>query len=234
MKVVPDFEKGRIALVSVDVQKVYDAEIMGQGADPDDWGAWRFKEAGQNAAQVLAACRRRGYPVFHLAYVLDDLNAHPLDERDEAGRLMYSVRGTLGAEIIDAMAPRPGEAVVEKSRYSGFYGTDLDNMLRSRGIEHLIMLGGFTDACLLETVYGAWSRNYSISLVKDASTAGSEGAHKAAVLTMANWVWGISIFETREMVEAIDGRPYRAWFWERSHALPYTTANIDELYNQLK
>jgi nicotinamidase-related amidase len=132
------------------------------------------------------------------------------------------------------MTPLPKEAVVEKSRYSGFYGTNLDNMLRSRGIEHLIMLGGFTDACLLETVYGAWSRNYTISLVKDASTAGSEGAHKAAVLTMANWVWGISIFDTDEMVKAIKGQPYQAWFWERSHAFPYTTSDIDTLYNQLK
>ena len=234
MKFVPDFNSKKIAFVSVDIQKVYDLEIMDQDGSAPDWGAWIFREAGKQATKVLQACREKGYPIIHLAYVVDDFTAHPLEERDENGKLMYSVKGTTGAEIIDSMTPLPGEVVVEKNRYSGFYETNLDNILRNLGVEHLIMVGGFSDACFLETVYGAWSRNYTISVVKDAVTAGSDGAHKAAIITIANWIWGSSVFLADEMIKAIKGQPYSAWFWERSHALPYTTKNIDELYNQLK
>lgn len=234
MKHVPDFQNDKIAFVSVDIQKVYDAEVMGHAHEADEWGAWKFKEAGQNATEVLLACRAKGYPIIHLQLVVDDHTAHPLEERDGQGKLLYSVKGTLGAEIIDSMKPLPGEVVVEKNRDSGFYQTNLDNILRSQGIKHLILVGGFTDACFLATAYDAWSRNYTLSIVKDAATAGSEGAHKAAILTLANWTWGTSVFETREMVKAIKGEPYHAWFWERSHQFPYTGANLDEMYDLLK
>ena len=234
MKVVPDFQNDKIAFISVDIQKVYDVEIMGQEGASAGWGAWIFKEAGRQATKVLNACREKGYPIIHLAYVVDDFTAHPLEERGKNGALLYSVKGTVGAEIIDSMKPLPGELVIEKSRDSGFYETNLDLVLRNLGVKHLIMVGGFSDACFLTTGYDAWSRNYTVSIVKDAVTAGSDGAHKAAVLTMANWMWGTSVFTADEMVKAVKGQPYSAWFWERSHAFPYTTKNIDELYEQLK
>ena len=234
MKVVPDFQSGKIAFVAVDIQKVYDAEAMGHAHEADSWGAWKFKEVGRNATEVLLACRDKAYPIIHLQLMVDDFTAHPLEERDDDGRLLYSVKGTMGAEIIDSMKPMPGEVVIEKNRDSGFYQTNLDNILRSKGIEHLILVGGFTDACFLTTAYDAWSRNYTFSIVKDAVTAGSEGAHKSAILTLANWTWGTSVFETKEMIKAIKGEPYQAWFWEQSHQFPYTTQNIDEMYDLLK
>jgi len=234
MKVVPNFNHDKIAFISVDIQKVYDVEIMKRDGAAADWGAWKFKEAGRQATKVLNACREKGYTIIHLTLLVDDFTAHPLEERDEKGQLIYSVKGTVGSEIIDSMKPWPGELVIEKNRTSGFYETNLDNVLRNLGIKHLILVGGFSDACFLTTAYDAWSRNYTLSIVKDAVTAGSDGAHKAAILTLANWTWGTSIFLADEMIKAIKGLPYSAWFWERSQAFPYTTSNIDEMYEQLK
>lgn len=220
--------------MAVDVQKICDSKAMGHTHEANGWSAWNFEEASQNAAQLLLACREKGFLIIHLQLVIDNFTAHPLEERGDDGRLLYSVKGSLGAEIIDSMKPLADEVVIEKNRNSGFYETNLDNVLRSRGIEHLILVGGFTDACFLATAYDAWSRNYTLSIVKDAVTAGSEGAHKAAILSLANWTWGSSIFETGEMIKAIKGEAYQAWFWDHSHQFPYTTKNIDEMYERLK
>jgi nicotinamidase-related amidase len=232
MKKIPDFDKERIVFISIDIQKVYDVD-----SDDDcyeEWAAWKFKETGEKATMVLKACREKGYPIIHACFALDEHTVHPFDELDENKQPIYSVKGTRGAEIIDSMTPLPGEYVMEKQRFSAFFQTNLDLLLRKLKAEHLIMVGGFTDACFLLSVYDAWARDYTISIVKDAATAGSEGAHKAAMLIMANWIYGCSIFEAEEIVKAIKGQEYSAWFWEESHAFPFTCHNIDELYNKLK
>ena len=226
-----DFNSKDIALLCIDVQKVYDKDELDGKFEP--WVAWQFKEVGQRATQVLNACREKGYNIIHLALCLDEHTTHPYDELDEEGKPIYSVKGTLGGEIIDSMKPQEGEIYIEKQRWSGFYGTNLDIVLKKHGIKHLIVVGGFTDACVLHTVYDAWERDYKITIVKDAMTAGSEGAHKAAVLTMANWVLGCDVFTTEELVKALRGEEYKAWFYETSHTLLYDCKNIDELYNKL-
>lgn len=229
MKKVPDFEKDKVVMVCIDMQNEYG----GGGYEP--WAAWHWDEVGKNASKVLHACREKGIPVVHVK-VARDLNGimcHPFDVRDELGHAVYSVKDTWKGDFIDCMKPEPGELVVEKQRFDAFYQTNLDLILRGLNAEHLIMVGGFTDSCFLTSVYSAFTRGYTISVIKDGTTAGSEGAHKASMLTIANWVYGSSIFTADEMVKAIQGKPYHAWFWETSNTCPFTTNNIDEYYDAL-
>ena len=229
MKKVPDFNKDRIVMLCIDMQNEYG----GSGYEP--WAAWRWNEVGENAAKVLRACREKGYPVVHVKVARDPegVMCHPFDVRDEQGHAVYSVKGTWRGDFIDSMKPVQGELVVEKQRFDAFYQTNLDLILTGLKAEHLIMVGGFTDSCFLTSIYSAFTRGYTISVIKDGTTAGSEGAHKASILTIANWIYGCSIFTADEMVKAIHGEPYRAWFWETSNTMPFTTKDIDDYYDSI-
>ena len=76
-------------------------------------------------------------------------------------------------------------------------------------------------------------RGYTISIVKDACTAGTEAAHKTSILDMANWIYGCSIFNAEEMVKAVKGENYSAWFWDYPNSMPYQFNNIEEVYQKL-
>lgn len=229
MKKVPDFERDHIVMLAIDMQNEYAAG----GYDP--WAAWNWEETGKNAGKVLHACREKGYPIVHVKVARDPqgITCHPFDVRDENGRPVYSVKDTYNGDFIDIMKPLPGEMIVEKQRFSAFYQSNLELVLQGLKAEHLIMVGGFTDSCFLTSVYDAFTRGYTISIIKDGCTAGTEGAHKASMLIMANWIYGSSIFKADEMVKAIKGQDYQAWFWETSHSFPFETNNIDELYETI-
>lgn len=230
MKKVPDFENERIVMVIIDMQNEYGA------GGYDRWAAWNWDETAKNARKVLDACREKKYPIVHVKVARDyeGVMCHPFDVRDENGHPIYSVKGSKNGEICDLMKPLPGELVVEKQRFSAFYQTNIELILQGLHADHLIMVGGFTDSCFLTSIYDAFTRGYTISVVKDAVTCGSEGAHKASMLTIANWIYGSSIFLADEMVKAIHGEPYHAWFWDQSNSMSFEVDTINELYDQLQ
>ena len=81
--------------------------------------------------------------------------------------------GSWGAEIIDALAPREGEPVVVKHRYSAFVDTDLSLMLRSMKIETLLIGGVGTNVCVESTARHAYMLDYDVCLLEDC-TAGCD------------------------------------------------------------
>jgi nicotinamidase-related amidase len=143
------------------------------------------------------------------------------------------VAGTWGAEIADAVAPRRGDIVIDKQRFTAFHGTNLDLVLRSRGIEQIILLGVWTEACLETTFWDALWRDYRILLVKDACGSSTQTMHRTAILDMANWIYGGRIFRSSEMVKALKGQRFAAWRFERSNAMAYDAATIDSLYESI-
>ena len=77
--------------------------------------------------------------------------------------------GTWGVEIMDALAPLPGEIIVDKMRYSAFQGTTLEQDLRSRGVKTILIAGVVTYCCVLSTAFGAFERDFDVVLVSDAA-----------------------------------------------------------------
>jgi ureidoacrylate peracid hydrolase len=75
-------------------------------------------------------------------------------------------------EIYDELKPQPGDLVVAKPRYSAFYGTDLEAILRSKGIDTLIISGTVTNACCESTARDAFSRDYKVIFLSDGNAAG--------------------------------------------------------------
>lgn len=95
------------------------------------------------------------------------------------GRLL--VRGEAGWDILPELAPAEGEPIVDKPGFSSFYATDLDRLLITRGIRHLIVCGVTTDVCVHSTVRDAVERGYEPLLVTDCCAATVEANHRAAI-----------------------------------------------------
>lgn len=77
------------------------------------------------------------------------------------------IRDTWNSDIIDELEPHADDTIVYKTRFSGFYKTDLDQLLRARGITHLIVVGCTTSICVESTVRDAMFRDYSCVLLAD-------------------------------------------------------------------
>src|SRR6185369_18082257 len=75
--------------------------------------------------------------------------------------------GSPSAAVVDALAPRPDEPVIEKRWYDAFSGSPLDGALRARGVTSLVMTGTMTDICVLATVIGGFNREYRMVVVED-------------------------------------------------------------------
>lgn len=83
----------------------------------------------------------------------------------------HVLRGSWGWRIIDELAPRSGERVIEKLRYDGFFGTSLDHELRTKEIKTVIVCGTVANICVLHTIGSAALRGYQVVLPVDAISA---------------------------------------------------------------
>ena len=83
----------------------------------------------------------------------------------------HAVGGTWGAEIVDELKPEPGEHVVRKVRYDGFYGTHLDHLLKLKGAQTLVICGTVANICVHYTAASAALRWYRVVVPVDAISA---------------------------------------------------------------
>jgi len=77
------------------------------------------------------------------------------------------IRDTWNTDILGELAPEPGDTVVWKTRYSGFFETELDALLRARGVRSLVVTGCTTSVCVDSTIRDAMFRDYSCLLLED-------------------------------------------------------------------
>jgi nicotinamidase-related amidase len=81
------------------------------------------------------------------------------------------IAGTQNVEIYEGLKPHPGDLLVAKPRYSAFYGTALETILRSKGIDTLFISGTVTNVCCESTTCDAFSRDYKVIFLSDGNAA---------------------------------------------------------------
>jgi len=153
------------AMIVVDMQN----DFVASGAAMETPAA---REIVPKLAEALRICRDAGIKIIYTAHVhrrdgcdmglFDDLHP-PIANRDAL------VDGTPGVEVYPDLAPAPGEHVIKKHRYSGFFGTDLDIMLREWGVDTVIISGTTTENCCHATARDAMFRNYRVVFLSDAT-----------------------------------------------------------------
>src|SRR5205823_3263280 len=157
--------------------------------------------------EVAAASRNVGIPIIFLqnGYATDLHDAggpnspnwyksnalRIMRERPELARKLLT-RGSWDYQLADDIKPEPQDVIVQKPRYSGFWNTNLDMLLRTRGIRHLVFTGIASNVCVESTLRDAFFLEYFPVLVADASLqAGSQWVHEAVlhnVRTFFGWV----------------------------------------------
>ncbi len=129
-----------------------------------------------------------GKPVL---YVCD---AHEPDDKEfrKFGWPAHAVKGTKGAEVVEALRPSPKDIVIPKNTYSGFYGTKLEDTLQRIGVDSLRLTGCVTNICVMFTAADAVLRDYQVTVVEDGVAGLAKEDHDAALRTMKN-VLGVKI-----------------------------------------
>lgn len=139
--------------------------------------AWRALGA---IKQLLDVFRPLGVPVVYTKGRRRTLSLHSgrwLSKNSRAREDLVEPEG-LANEIVAEIAPRPGEIVVEKEKPSAFFGTGLAGYLVLLGVDTLIVTGCTTSGCVRATVVDAFSYNYRVAVVEEATFDRGEVSHK--------------------------------------------------------
>ena len=114
----------------------------------------------------------------------------------------HAVAGTPGAEVIDELRPRVDDYVINKRRYSGFFNTDLDLLLRELGTEKVILTGLHTNICVRHTAADAFFRGYRIVIPEDCVESFTEEDHKSGIEYLKK-MYGAEITTTDELLKRL-------------------------------
>ena len=136
-----------------------------------------------NAERIVAAARAAGVPVifFQEVHRADGVDFGRELDGDEG---VHCVEGDLGTEFWPTLVPGPGEYAIAKRRYSCFFGTDLEILLKGLGASTLILMGGLTDVCVHYTFADAHQHDYHTRVVTDCVIGSSEARHYASLSAM--------------------------------------------------
>jgi nicotinamidase-related amidase len=185
-----ELDPANVALLCIDFQR----DFVEPGGFGESLGndVSRLRSAIEPTRAVLAAFRAHSWTVIHTREGhrpdLTDLFPTKRDRGSPSLRIgedgpmgQLLVRGSPGHEIIPELAPQPGEVVVDKPGKGSFYATDLETILRARGLTHLVVTGVTTEVCVQSTVREANDRGFESLILSDCTGSYFPEFHTSAL-----------------------------------------------------
>jgi nicotinamidase-related amidase len=164
-----NLDRKRTALLVMDLHADIIAMVGAEGA-----------ALAERSARVIEAARGAGVPVIYVV-----LGFRPGYPEVSSNNAMFSMLagsgrflGTPGADIPGTLAPKDGDLVVVKHRVSAFHGTELDVILRAKGIDTVVLLGIATSGIVLSTVCHAADADYRIAVIRDCCADRDDEVHR--------------------------------------------------------
>jgi nicotinamidase-related amidase len=187
-------ESSHTALIIVDMQRDFvepDGVFGLMGVDLS-----MYRESRPKLQELLKSARENDVLVIHIqntslpgrasdspAHLRFNLRVHS-GARSGADPLVYTRPGTPGHEFVEDLAPVGDELVVRKYRSSAFWGTNLDLLLRSNGVETVVVSGCTTEGCVESTARDAMFAGYYVVLAEDCVASDDPAQHEASMLLM--------------------------------------------------
>jgi nicotinamidase-related amidase len=129
-----------------------------------------------NLQRLLEESRKTGFPII---FACDSFLEGDFIFK---GRMkVHSLRGTQGAEVVDDLNPIPTDIILPKRRFSAFFKTDLDQTLRTLGVDTIVATGMTTEVCVLMTVMDGLSHDFSVILLEDCTASRSKEFHQGCL-----------------------------------------------------
>ncbi|WP_277673536.1 cysteine hydrolase family protein [Piscibacillus halophilus] len=216
--------KSKTALVLIDLQK------------ESNFGINNMDRVIQNTKEIIKTSKASNIPVIYTRQInrFDGIGLSIGEPLNVDGTPYYYNSDTEQVDIFDEIKPDKDDIVIDKYRWSAFHETSLDLILRNLGVTDIIIGGVVTDGCLMTSTFDAYFRDYKIHLIEDMCGASNEGAHMSAMITMANWIYNLKIYNTNNMKKKINGEQHNFWEANKVDSLKFTPETLREQYKKIK
>jgi nicotinamidase/pyrazinamidase len=135
-----------------------------------------------NLQRLLKESRKRGFPIVFAcdSFLRDDFIFK--------GRMkVHSIRGTKGSEVVDDLKPEPTDVILPKRRFSAFFKTDLDQTLRTFGVDTVIVTGITIEVCVLMTAMEGLCHDFSVIILEDCTASQNKEMHQSCLNLYRNF-----------------------------------------------
>ncbi|MFC2022537.1 cysteine hydrolase family protein [Chloroflexota bacterium] len=123
--------------------------------------------------KLVGICREKAIPIVYSndALMPDDFLFHTRMKP-------HAIKGTAGARVIKELKPEASDIIMPKPRFSAFFGTELDGILKNIGIDTLVICGVATEVCILSTAYDGVCNNFKVIVLEDCCASRRRGMHE--------------------------------------------------------